>query len=121
MPNLSFSIQVLELILHLNKGGLHRPVSVGLLQSGVLPVMMLLSIVLEYLWGLCWVSKIFRSERHVLRQLGVVDVHLGPLGVGLKLLASPAPRWLPPQDVHYLLQQVLTVMRLLVLELRAVD
>jgi hypothetical protein len=87
----------------------------------VLPVMMLLSIVLEYLWGLCWVSKIFCSERHVLRQLGVVDVHLGPLGVGLKLLASPAPRRLPPQDVHYLLQQVLTVMRLLVLELRAVD
>jgi len=28
MPTLSFSINVLELILHLNKGGLHRPVSV---------------------------------------------------------------------------------------------
>jgi hypothetical protein len=121
MPNLSFCINVLELIFHLKEGWLHRPVSVGLLQSGVLPLMMLLSIILEYLWGLCWVSKIFRSECHILRQLCVVDVELGPLGVGLKLLASPTPRWLPPQYVHYLLQQVLAVVRLLVLELRAVD
>lgn len=74
MPNLSFSINVLELIFHFKEGRLHRPVSVGLLQSGVLPVMMLLSIVLEYLWSLCWVSKIFRSECHILCQLGVVDV-----------------------------------------------
>ena len=53
----------------------------------------------------------------------VVDVQLGALGVGLKrLFPSPSPGWLLPQYVHYLLQQVLTVLRLLVLEqLRAVD
>jgi hypothetical protein len=118
LPTLSFSVNVLELILHpLKVGRLHRPVSVGLLQGGVLPVMMLMSIVLEYLRCLCWVYKIFRSERHILRQLGVIYVQLGPLGVGLQQLASTAPRCLLPQDVHYLLQQVLAVLRLLVLEL----
>ena len=121
MPSLCLRVNFLKLILHLKVGRLHWPLSLGLLQSGVLAVMMLFSIVLEYLRGLYWVSKIFRSECHILRQLGVVDVQLGPLGVGLKQFACHAPRWLPSQDVHYLLEQVLTVMRLLVLELRAVD
>jgi len=123
MPTLSFSVNVLELILHsLKVGRLHRPVSVGLLQGGMLPVMMLMSIVLEYLRCLSWVYKIFRSECHILCQLCVIDVQLGPLRVCLQQLASPAPRCLLPQDVHYLLQQVLAVLRLLVLELlRAVD
>jgi hypothetical protein len=123
MPNLFFSVNVLQLNIHpLKVGRLHRPVSVGLLQGRVLPVMMLMSIVLEYLRCLCWVCKIFSPECHILRQLGVIDVQLGPLGIGLQQLASPAPRRLLPQDIHYLLQQVLAVLRLLVLELlRAVD
>ena len=121
MPSLCLRVNFLKMILHLKVGWLHRPLSLGMLQSGVLAVMMLFSIVLEYLRGLYWVSKIFRSECHILRQLGVVDVQLGPLGVGLKQFACHAPRWLSSQDVHYLLEQVLTVMRLLVLELRAVD
>lgn len=85
LPTLSFRFNVVELILHpLKVGRFHRPVSVGLLQGGVLPLMMLMSIVLEYLRCLCWVYKIFRPECHILRQLCVVDVQLGPLGVGLQ-------------------------------------
>lgn len=123
MPTLPFSVNALELIIHPLKGGrLHRPVSVGLLQGGVLPLMMLMSIVLEYLRCLSWVYKIFRSECHILRQLRVIDVQLGPLGVvGLQQLAPRCPLLLLPQDVHYLLQQLLAVLHLLVLELRAVD
>ncbi len=53
MPNLAILVNLLELILPLKEGWwLHRPLSVRLLQSGVLLSVMMLSIVLEYLCSL---------------------------------------------------------------------